>query len=40
MAVGLNDGGRGLIVAAIDPNTKEGSRVGHFDIYAEAEHTR
>ena len=35
MAVGLNDGGRGLNIAVIDPNTKEVSRVGHFDTYAE-----
>ena len=35
MAIGLNDGGRGLNVAIINPDTKEVSRVGHFDTYAE-----
>ena len=35
MAVGLNDAGRGLNIAVVDPKTKEVTRVGHFDTYSE-----
>jgi hypothetical protein len=35
IAKGLNDGGRGVNVAVVNPNTKEVIRVGHFDTYAE-----
>ena len=35
LAKGLNDGGRGLNSVIVDPKTKDVTKVGHFDTYAE-----
>jgi hypothetical protein len=33
MAAGLNDAGRGLNIAIVNPRNKEVVRVGHFDTF-------
>ena len=33
MAAGLNDAGRGLNIAVVNPRTKDVIRVGHFDTF-------
>jgi len=33
MAGGLNDAGRGLNIAVVNPRTKDVIRVGHFDTF-------
>ena len=40
LAKGLNDGGRGINIAIVDPKTKDVTKVGHFDTYAEGTFTR